>query len=190
MKEIIKLGLTLLIISLVAATALAFTNEMTSATIQEQIDMKNEAARKAVLPEAETFELVSEDLVAGLKTEYPMLQEVYKGIKGSEVVGYVIRTTPSGYAGAVEVVTGINAEGIVAGMRVGKHSETPGLGAKSVLPEFYSQYDNKKATTITVNKNQSSETEIQAIAGSTITSKAVTLGVTTSGEIAAKLMGQ
>lgn len=190
MKEILKLGLVLLIICLVAATALAFTNELTAEKIQEQIDLKNEQARKAVLPDAEAFEPIPVEELTALQKEFPILQDGFIGKAGDQVVGYVIRTMPSGYAGGVEVVSGINKEGLVTGMRVGKHAETPGLGAKAILPEFYTQYDNKKATVLTVNKTKSSETEIQAIAGSTITSKAVTLGVSESGRIVEKLLGK
>lgn len=190
MKEIIKLGIVLLIICLVAATALAFTNELTAESIQRQIDIKNEQARKAVLPSAETFEPIDEASLATLQGAFPILQDGFIGKQGSSVVGYVIRTMPSGYAGGVEVVTGIDIDGLVTGMRVGKHAETPGLGAKSTLPEFYTQYDGKKAIVLTVNKTKSSETEIQAIAGSTITSRAVTLGVSESGKIVEKLLGK
>ncbi len=190
MKEIVKLGLILLVISLVAASALAFTNELTAATIQEQKNLKNELARKAVLPDASAFEALEPQSLQDLQKSFPILQDVFIGKDGDTVVGYVVRTAPSGYAGEVEVVTGVNAEGIVTGMRVGKHGETPGLGAKAVLPEFYSQYDTKKAIDIMVNKTKSSDTEIQAIAGSTITSKAVTLGVNESGKIVEQLTGK
>ena len=167
MKEILKLGLILMVISLVAASALALTNELTATTIQEQKNIKNELARKAVLPDAQSFELVDTQAITQLQVDFPILQDAYIGKAGDNVVGYVVRTTPSGYAGGVEVVTGINAQGIVTGMRVGKHSETPGLGAKAILPAFYSLFDDKKAVDLTVNKTKSSDTEIQAIAGST-----------------------
>lgn len=190
MKEIIKLSFILLLISLVAATALALTNELTADRIQDQKDLKNDLARKAVLPAAETFELLPEAEIEALKASFPILSDVYKGISAGETVGYVVRTAPGGYAGEVEVVTGIDLAGALTGVRVGKHTETPGLGAKATLPEFYDQYTGKVGTAVRVNKAQSSETEVQAIAGATITSNAVTLGVNTSAEVVSKIQGQ
>ncbi len=189
MREIIKLGLTLFIISTIAAVALATTNALTAPVIDQQRALKSEMARKEVLPQADSFEPVSD----GYQTEVnnrdgvvvPVL-EVYRGIADGQVIGYVVKTSPAGYGGGVEVVTGIVA-GNITGVRVGKHQETPGLGAKSTLPEFYSQYDGKAADVVTVNKTQSSATEIQAISGATITSRAVTAGVNAAASIATSL---
>ncbi len=186
MKEIIKLGLILFIISTVAAVSLAATNSVTAPIIAEQRAMKSEMARKEVLPTAESFERVEdgyESQVSNADGVVVPVVEVYKGIAGGQTIGYVVKTAPGGYGGAVEVVTGI-ADGSISGVRVGKHQETPGLGAKSTLPDFYGQYDGKNAADVRVNKTQSSDTEVQAISGATITSKAVTAGVNASAAIA------
>lgn len=37
-------------------------------------------------------------------------------------------TAPDGYSGAIELIVGVNRDGSVAGVRVLKHRETPGLG--------------------------------------------------------------
>ncbi len=190
MKEMIKLGLILLIISLVAALALAVTNSVTKDLIQGQKDAKNELARKDVLPSATSFELLAPEELQSIVADFPLVADVFVGKADGVTVGYVVRTMPSGYSGAVEVVTGVDAKGTITGLRVGKHNETPGLGAKARLPEFYTQYDGKVATTLLVNKTKSSETEIQAIAGATITSQAVTDGVNIAGQVAALLTGK
>ena len=63
-------------------------------------------------------------------------------------------------------------------MRIGSHTETPGLGAKATDESFYSQYKSMSANQeIAVSKTEKSDTEIQAISGATITSVAVTKGV-------------
>ena len=63
-------------------------------------------------------------------------------------------------------------------------SETPGLGARSKEEAFYGQYAFKPATELSVVKSGAAgETEIQAISGATITSKAVTSGVNAAVEV-------
>ncbi len=189
MKEIIKLGLILFIISTVAAVSLAATNSVTAPIIDEQRAIKSEMARKEVLPSADSFEQVKDGFEAQITNAdgvvVPVI-EVYKGITDGKTVGYVVKTKPGGYGGGVEVVTGIS-EGSIMGVRVGKHQETPGLGAKATLLDFYGQYDGKNAADVRVNKTQSSDTEVQAISGATITSKAVTAGVNASAAVAGSL---
>ncbi len=57
-------------------------------------------------------------------------------------------------------------------------SETPGLGMKAQEEDFYGQFENKKVDSFTVVKSApSADNEIEAISGSTITSKAMANGV-------------
>lgn len=181
MKEIMKLGAILLAICLVAAVALGVTNEMTIGKILEQRELTNQLARQAVLPEATSFEPVEADQLATVQGNEPMIMEVFKGLKDGNLVGYVIKTAPTGFGGTVEVTTGISAEGTVSGVRIGTHAETPGLGANATLPSFYEQYNGMSAAQeLGVSKTAKSDTEIMAITGSTITSRAVTDGVNSS----------
>ena len=65
------------------------------------------------------------------------------------------------------------------GIKILSHTETPGLGANAPKPQFSGQYKDKpienKLEVVKVAPTK--DNEIQAITGSTITSKAVTLGV-------------
>ena len=51
--------------------------------------------------------------------------------KDGAIVGYIIpATAPDGYSGDINLITGILADGTIAGVRVLSHNETPGLGDK------------------------------------------------------------
>lgn len=174
MNEIAKLGAILLIISGVCASILGFTNDATLPNIQKQIEMANNSARKEVLPDAKDFKQIKD-----IKIDSPIITEVYEGIDGSEVVGYTIKTTPKGYAGPIEVMIGIGKDGTIKGVAIGNNTETPGLGTKAKDEPFKGQYKGKSVdNNIEVIKSGTpKENEISAIAGATITSKAVTSGV-------------
>lgn len=188
MKEIIKLGAILLLICLVAAVALGVTNEATIGKILEQREMANQMARQAVLPEATSFEALEEAKLSDIQGKEPLVQEVFAGLKDGAVIGYVIKTTPNGFSGGVEVTTGISLEGSLSGVRIGNHAETPGLGANATLPLFYEQYNGMAADQeLGVSKTAKSDTEILAITGATITSRAVTDGVNTAIRVAQTL---
>ncbi|WIF94412.1 RnfABCDGE type electron transport complex subunit G [Caminicella sporogenes] len=179
MKEIVKLGLILLLICAVSALALSFTYDLTKDQILAQREAANNKARKNVLPDAENFKPVSEEKFKEVVSQNDKVVEIYAGYKGEEIIGYAIKTLPSGYGGAVEVMTGIGMDGKIKGVRIGNHQETPGLGANATLPSFYTQYEGKSIEKeLKVTKSgQPKDNEIQAISGATITSRAVTSGV-------------
>ncbi|MBN2898130.1 MAG: RnfABCDGE type electron transport complex subunit G [Clostridia bacterium] len=177
MQEIMKLGAKLLLICLVSASLLAVTNEMTKGPIQQQRDMASQAARQEVLATAEEFVPVDEATLAEIQSTYSTVVEAFVGKAGGADVGYVIKTTPGGFGGAVEVITGIDVDGKLTGVRIGSHNETPGLGGIITTEGFYGQYAGMVAGEIGVSKIAKSDTEIKAIAGATISSRAVTSGV-------------
>lgn len=179
MREIVKLGLILLVICTIAAFALAMTNASTIEQIIAQRNLANEQARKGVLPDADSFEAINDTDLEQIINNNDKIVEVYAGYKNNSVIGYAIKALPQGYGGAVEVMTGIDIDGNVTGVRIGNHQETPGLGANAALPSFYSQYNGKSAEKeISVVKSPpTQDNEIQAISGATITSDAVTTGV-------------
>ena len=172
MKDMIKLGIILFIISAVAAGSLGATNQATKPIIEQMIAQANDEARKTVLPAAKEFKPV-DGVAKGL------VVEVYEGLDNGNVVGYAFKTVPSGYAGAIELMVGISADGKVTGINMGTNKETPGLGTKAAEPNFKDQYNGKsvdKALEVVKGK-ATGENSIVAISGATITSKAVTDGV-------------
>ncbi|QEZ70874.1 FMN-binding protein (plasmid) [Paraclostridium bifermentans] len=129
--------------------------------------------------------IVAEEFSEVKDVKGDLIEEVYQGTKGGEVVGYTIKTTPKGYGGKVEVMVGISNDGKISGVKIGNHSETPGLGSKSADPSFKDQYNGKSTKTPLniVKGNASNENDIVAISGATITSKAVTAGVNAAMDV-------
>ena len=171
-NEIVKLGLILCIISLIASGLLALANDVTAPIIAEQQIAADDAARKQIIPDAELFEKVEGDFGPGVV-------EVYKAMKGSEEIAYIVKSLSKGYAGDIEIISGINLDGTIAGATIGNMNETPGLGAKAKDEPFISQYTGKSIEQpLVVSKSSTgAENEIVAISGATITSDAVTVGI-------------
>ncbi len=182
MKEIMKLSLILFITCFVAALLLAVTNDVTIDRILEQRYLANELAKQNVLPSAHHFEDLDPALVAELAAKHAPVSEIYVGYnEADEIIGYVFKSLPVAFGGAMEVVTGITVDGEVTGLRVGNHQETPGLGAKAKDEAFYEQYSGKSALSlIGVVKTPASGNDVQAITGATITTDAVTVGANAS----------
>ena len=172
MKENIRLGLILLLITGVAAFLLGGAFEITKAPIAASIEADKQATMKEILPTADKFEK------ADVKIS-DKVSEVNAGMKGTEIAGYAIKVAPKGYAGPVEIMVGLSTDGKVTGIKILSHTETPGLGANAPEPKFSDQYKNKptKGKLEVVKTVPSKDNQIQALTGATITSKAVTLGV-------------
>lgn len=160
-KAVVKPAIVLLVIAGVAAGLLGVVSEVTAAPIAAQNEKTLNESMTAVMPEASTFEQLE------VKPE-GTITAVYKGDNG----GFVITTAPGGFGGAVNTMVGIGADGVITGLRVTGHSETPGLGAKSTEPAFYEQFTGKSGT-VAVTKDNG---EIVPITSSTITSRAVCAG--------------
>lgn len=95
------------------------------------------------------------------------------------LLGHLITaSSDDSYGGTVQVSVGIALDGSITGVEILKINDTPGLGMKAEKPEFKDQYKDKAVDEFTVTKTGStSKSEIQAISGATITSKAVTHAV-------------
>ncbi|MPW24835.1 RnfABCDGE type electron transport complex subunit G [Alkalibaculum sp. M08DMB] len=190
MREIAGLAIKLFIITAVAAVCLAFTNSITKDKIVEQIALENELARQEVLSEADTYEQIDQNSIISaaesLNFENPeIVAEVFKGLKGNDEVGYTYKVLPRGYGGEISVLVGISVDGIVTGMKVVSHAETPGLGANATNDSFQNQFNDKSTEQplSVISGGSPGDSEIEAITGATITSKAITDGANFAIEI-------
>lgn len=177
-KEIIKVGAILFVITALAAALLGFVNAKTAPLIAENNIKKEQTALKAVMPDAADFKEI--ELTPELKNAEDGRGEITKAYtaldQSGRVTGACVITETSGYDIGIQTVTGVNEDKTVAGVEIISLNETPGLGAKATDASFREQYTGKSAG-IGVSKSGATDTDIQAISGATLTSKGVTNGV-------------
>ena len=179
-KTMLKNALILFVITLVAGVSLGFVYQITKDPIAYQEELAQIKANQAVFPDAANFEDVELDeaTAASVTGGSIEINSVKKAVDGSgNGIGYVVQVTSGGYGDKIVFTVGITNESQVNGISLISINETPGLGMnaeKVLVPQFA----GKPATEFTVTKNAaSSDSEIAAISGATITSKAVTFGV-------------
>ena len=189
MREVIKLGLILLLICAVSAVVLGLTNWLTEDEIINVEENLSSEARKGVLKLSDTdiVKSIDEQNLKNIQVEYENVLEVYEGYTGDNLIGYAIKTVDfGGYAGAIEVVTGISKDGEIIAVKVVSHQETPGLGANITGEGFQSQFEGKNTqeeitrTKISPKPNSS---EIQALSGATMSCDSVIRAVNTAREV-------
>ena len=184
-NKFLKNCLALFLITLVAGVSLAFVNEITKEPIAQAQDKARLEAYEVVYPNAkfetlDNTEEIPKNSSASLKKENLSQCTVDDVLKATDesgnTIGYVFSaTSPSGYGGDVKVAVGVsNKDNSITGFTVLFHSETAGLGAKATEDEFKSQFIGKSANGINYTKTgASSDSEIDALSGATITSNAV-----------------
>ncbi len=173
MKYILRLTLTLLLITAVVAGLLAFVNELTAGRIDELTRQKAEQAMREVLP-AQDYTPLDAALPQGVT-------EAYR----AGDAGYVVRVAPNGFGGAIDLMVGVKADGTVNGVAVIAHSETASLGANCTREEFRAQYEGG-AGPFAVGQDGGT---IEALTGATVTSRAVTDGVNAALDFVREVQG-
>jgi len=183
MKDIIKLGIFLMLVAAVAGLGVGYVNTVASPLIDKQMLKEKVDSFKEVYPAAEKVENeTSTYLKSGSN---PSIKEINVAYKGGAPAGAIYLVESKGYSGLITILAGFDmATGKITAIKILSQSETPGLGAKSKEPKFQSRYrDKDSANPLEVVKTEPvKENQIQAITASTITSKAVTKGVNAARE--------
>ena len=185
-KYIIKLTVTLFATCVIVAGLLGLVNMVTKDKIAAINWENTQTAMKAVVADPDNTEsseaLENTDAMsAAAKAAGGTLDSVYEVLVGGENAGYAIKVVASGSQGNIEMMVGVDAEGVVTGVSIVDNSETSGIGSKVMSNEPLSsgvgvldQFQGKSAAadgTLTVGKN------VDAISGATVSSKGVTAGV-------------
>lgn len=120
----VSLGL----VALAASGALAFAYDAAGPAIAAAEARDVAASLAQVLPAG----FADNDLLADTATVDgdggPL--KVHRARKDGRVVGVIYQVTGKGYAGPIRIVMGVDRDGRVLGVRVTRHTETPGLGDK------------------------------------------------------------
>lgn len=183
MRDYLKLGITLLLITAIAGFALGLTHELTKDAIAYQEALR---AGNILIPGAATLESIDEDILDEIlgSQQFASVRDVRKGVAAGKTYGYQIDTMVVGYGGPMEVSVAINTEGKVVGIRIGAHTETPGLGAKITEESFLKQFIGlDMAKGVRVVKGTPKEGEVAAITGATISANAVGAAVKQALEV-------
>jgi Na+-translocating ferredoxin:NAD+ oxidoreductase subunit G len=176
MKEIVKLCYTLTLIGAVCAAAMAFVDQKTKEPMGKSLSAEMSSAMKAVMPECDND--LAKCAVTINDKDRGMELTFFVGTKRGVPVGAAFEITATGgYAGDIGLLVGADTAGVVTGIEILKHAETPGLGAKIATPLFKGQFTGKSLANTpnwAVLKDGGS---FKQITGATISSRAVATGI-------------
>lgn len=178
MKDSIKLGVTLFVITAVAAGVLAFSNDMTAPIIAEREKQESFGALSKIFENADDFVEIDAEKLTEIQSTNTTVNEVLEAKSGDETIGYAFKVASGGYGGDINIIVGINRDNTIAGISIGSHGETPNIGDRINRPEFADSYKGKTTTEkLTAVGSPSAENEVQLISGATVSSFGVLTGV-------------
>lgn len=186
---------------------LGIIGSITKPVIEQRNIEAGQNARISVLPLADSLKEINFDALIQYQSINKILDEkdeisqstdtlkkrikgIYEAYKGQEKIGWVIEVTSKGYGGDINLTIGIYNNLQISAVRPGQNFETPGLGSKVLSKEFVSKLEGlqiKDKDFAAVKSAKTSETEIQAVSGATITSKAVVQALNDAAKIARAL---
>ena len=193
----LRIVVTICLIAVISGGLLGAVYAITKEPIEATAERKKQESFKAVMPEGDRYLDASEDPEAK-KTDTEkdtveylnerLAEQGFTGVTlesrtlayaGDEQVGDIwIITTHEGYAGDIQMAVGVK-DHQVNGVSMLSIGETTGLGMEARdNPAFTEQYKGKTVKEFSVVKTApADDSQIQAITGATITSKAVTNAV-------------
>lgn len=145
----------------IAAVVLFGGKAVLSGTAEKNVEIARNKIMLALLPGSTSF--APEEFDAAENTA---IKSVYKAENG-----YVIESTAYGYNGDIVLMVGVSNEGKVTGVVVKDLQETRGLGADALTDvPFLAQY-------LLTGGDAEVGTNVDALTGATVSSKAVTKAV-------------
>ena len=186
MGSLIKNVICLTLITLVAGFGLGYVYEITKEPIAQMEEKTKLDAYRSVFPQASDFaniEDISESAASAVASAGISGVDIDSAVRALDAsqneLGYIINATShEGYGGDITISLGVDSSGKVTGMEILKISETAGLGMKAKDSRFKDQFRDKAVTQFSYTKSgATSDFEIDAISGATITTKAVTNAV-------------
>ena len=185
LQNALRTSVILFLFALIGTALLAYTYSQTHAIIEKSAQEEKLALINQVLPK----QLYDNDLLAAyrelpahalLGTRKP--SGMWFATKAGQPAGVVLEAiAPEGYSGDISLLVGIDANGVLTGVRVVQHKETPGLGdyiqlTKSpwILQFAGQSYDPNQDSRWKVKKDGG---EFDSRAGATITPRAIVKAV-------------
>lgn len=132
LQNALRTSLVLFIFAVIGTAMMAYTYKATAPIIERSAQAEKLALINQVLPRnlydnnllSSYRELPADDLLGTRKPS-----GVWLASKAGQPAGVVLEAiAPEGYSGNIALLIGIDAQGLVTGVRVTHHKETPGLG--------------------------------------------------------------
>lgn len=195
----LRSGATLLAFTVVFTGLMAASFELTREKIEASIQAEKQKQIDAILPATRYDNALLDDAVlvpanAALGNSDPV--RVLRARKAGQPVALVLEAAaPDGYSGRIGLILAMGQDGLLSGVRVTEHKETPGLGDyidpqkdRNKTRPWITQFDGKGIGQIALEKWKVRKDggQFDYMTGATISARAVTHAVGRALDFAAR----
>ncbi len=174
MREMIRMIVVLTAIAIASGGSLAFLEEVTREPIAYQkLKFVKGPAVLSVLSgyDNDPIKDYKKDVELEKRDGTVIRKSIFPAKKDGKCFAVAFEVTGHGFGGPIGIIMGIDLKtGRLTGERVISHSETPGLGARSVEPAFYEQFAGLRPEDVGLSDKGG---KINAISGASVTSQGV-----------------
>ena len=181
MSRVSRTGLTLAAIAILCAAAVTATHRLTATRIDTNQQAWLESRLAPALGDVDFDTGLTDDVLAirsphGLPGNDPaQVYRVYKD--GRPAAALFAVTAMNGYAGPIRLLVGVDVGGVVTGVRIVEHSETPGLGDKieSSRSDWVQQFPGRSLASLPIAawSVRADGGQFDQLTGATVTPRAV-----------------
>ena len=191
-KGIVKAIAAIFVITVIMGAALGAVYSITKKPIADAEEKAKQEAYAEVFPDAAQIETFTEDEINLSDVNKVMASRGYGDNTIDEIsvvadadgmfTGFIILVTNhSGYGGDIQLAVGVSLDYSIKGIAFLTINETAGLGMEAQNKEFLDQFIGKQVLQYSYTKTGStSDSEIDALSGATITTSAVVDAVNTA----------
>ena len=176
MNEAIRMTLVLTLVCIVSAVSLSISYEQLIPMIEDNQAKELKLALNGVLPQADSFEEVSDVGTYVKQDDKVTIERLFKAVDSKDnTVGYAFIAVIGGYQGYIHMLVGVEPKDddyAIKSIKIMQHQETPGLGARIAEQGFLNQFFGKG--------KEAKADDYDAITGATVSSAAVISAVTYS----------
>lgn len=184
-RAVLRTGLTLAAVAAVCTALVAATYRLTSDRIAANARLLLERSLAPALGDTSHDGALTDSVLVvqpphGLPGTGPAtIYRVFAG--GRPAAALFVVTAMDGYAGPIRIVLGVDADGVVTGLRILEHRETPGLGDRieSGRSDWVKQFDGRSLGDPETRRwaVRGDGGEFDQLTGASITPRAVTKAV-------------
>ena len=182
-------GLRLALFALVCAALLAAVEALTRDTLRDYAEASRRATLAQVLPAGSFDNDVLADSVALSEADAALLglrppAVAHRARRGGQFSGWVVESVA-----AIRMLVGVDANGVISGVRVIEHRETPGLGdyIDAARSPWSQQFIGRRISDGLRWQVKKDGGPFDAMAGATISARAVTAAVGRAANVLARL---
>lgn len=145
----------LTIVVAISVSALSFADRLTRPQIEAQQQLKIQNLLTGMFPDMSRYEFKN---------------DIYTIYSDGTKVGYAFIAIGKGYGGDIDILVGLEDKTTIKGISIVSHLETPGLGNRITESFFTDQFAGVSIDDVALKRDGG---EVDAITGSTLSSKAV-----------------